>query len=145
TSKWRLAWPGLIATGIIAGAWVASGWGLVRALVWRASGFNASVDVGSGAVDLVLDEGEEDAGPRFYTCPDPAPPRWGLWFDRWEVSGQGVPVRWWSVPLWIPGLLAAAPAAWLWRPRRRRRGVCRACGYDLTGSLNGPCPECGES
>ena len=43
--------------------------------------------------------------------------------------------------------LSALPAVLLlWRrqvPRRRRaRGLCPACGYDLRASP-GPCPECG--
>ena len=30
------------------------------------------------------------------------------------------------------------------RWRRRRRGRCVTCGYDLTGNVSGVCPECGE-
>ncbi|HVP13333.1 MAG TPA: hypothetical protein VMV94_19320 [Phycisphaerae bacterium] len=29
------------------------------------------------------------------------------------------------------------------RPRRRSRGKCQACGYDLTSNISGRCPECG--
>lgn len=29
------------------------------------------------------------------------------------------------------------------RYRRRRRGLCLKCGYDLTGNVTGVCPECG--
>jgi len=29
------------------------------------------------------------------------------------------------------------------RRRRKRRGLCPACGYDLAGSTHGTCPECG--
>jgi hypothetical protein len=29
-------------------------------------------------------------------------------------------------------------------PRWRGGGVCRECGYDLTGNVSGRCPECGE-
>ena len=29
------------------------------------------------------------------------------------------------------------------RKRRRRRGLCTECGYDLTGNASGKCPECG--
>jgi hypothetical protein len=31
------------------------------------------------------------------------------------------------------------------RWRRRRRGCCLNCGYDLTGNVSGVCPECGEA
>jgi len=30
------------------------------------------------------------------------------------------------------------------RHRRRRRGECIGCGYDLTGNESGVCPECGQ-
>ncbi len=30
------------------------------------------------------------------------------------------------------------------RHRRRKRGLCVACGYDLTGNESGRCSECGE-
>ncbi len=29
------------------------------------------------------------------------------------------------------------------RYRRRRRGLCITCGYNLTGNVSGVCPECG--
>ena len=46
------------------------------------------------------------------------------------------------------GILAAYPAiAFVRGPmrrwRRRRRGLCSTCGYDLTGNVSGTCPECG--
>ena len=28
--------------------------------------------------------------------------------------------------------------------RRRKKGLCLKCGYDLTGNTSGACPECGE-
>jgi rubrerythrin len=27
---------------------------------------------------------------------------------------------------------------------RREKGLCPACGYDLTGNASGMCPECGR-
>lgn len=31
------------------------------------------------------------------------------------------------------------------RWRRRRKGLCVKCGYDLTGNVTAVCPECGEA
>ncbi|UCD27323.1 MAG: hypothetical protein JSV03_09325 [Planctomycetota bacterium] len=28
--------------------------------------------------------------------------------------------------------------------RRRKKGLCLKCGYNLTGNVSGVCPECGE-
>jgi len=54
-----------------------------------------------------------------------------------------------EVPLWLPTLVFAVPAAWMWRvdvKRRRaaREGCCAKCGYSLVGTpAERPCPECG--
>ena len=54
-------------------------------------------------------------------------------------------------PLWVPLCLFSGPPAIafirgpLRRWRRRRKGCCVRCGYDLTGNLSGRCPECGEA
>ena len=56
-----------------------------------------------------------------------------------------------NVPLWCPfALFAACPTITfirgpLRRYRRRRRGLCLKCGYDLTGNVTGVCSECGEA
>jgi hypothetical protein len=53
--------------------------------------------------------------------------------------------------LWIPAVIAAT-STWMSaspqrrhyrREKRRRLGLCVACGYNLTGSP-GPCSECGQ-
>jgi hypothetical protein len=51
------------------------------------------------------------------------------------------------VPLWIPaaasgGLLLAMTLANARKRRRDMVGLCRTCGYDLTG-IDAVCPECG--
>jgi hypothetical protein len=47
----------------------------------------------------------------------------------------------------VVALLVAPPAAWavaaVRRRSRRRPGLCKSCGYDLTGNVSGVCPECG--
>ena len=90
----------------------------------------------------------------------PGPPAIPM-FDRgWFFYSDGfnAPFRWlpevagnrkghWCllIPLWMPtlgfavGLLALSP---LRRRRRRKRGLCAKCGYDLRGSKD-RCPECG--
>jgi hypothetical protein len=53
------------------------------------------------------------------------------------------------VPLWAPALaclaiLCVGPLGRAIRGRRRRlRGRCESCNYDLTGNMSGVCPECG--
>ena len=54
-----------------------------------------------------------------------------------------------SAPLWglailfslypTVGFIRAPVQRW----RRRKRGVCVRCGYNLTGNVSGVCPECG--
>ena len=54
------------------------------------------------------------------------------------------------IPLWIPLLLFTPypTVAFIRGPvrrwRRRRRGECVGCGYNLTGNESGVCPECGK-
>jgi hypothetical protein len=47
----------------------------------------------------------------------------------------------------VPPLLILAGALFsrrLWKAADRLRpGLCRSCGYDLTGNVSGVCPECG--
>jgi len=59
----------------------------------------------------------------------------------------------WSVHVSFWFLIAPVLGAWCayacvgpWcRRRRRRRGLCEKCGYDLTGNESGVCPECGPA
>lgn len=58
-------------------------------------------------------------------------------------------VRGVRAPCWATCALFAAYPAFafirgpLRRRRRRRKGSCVKCGYDLTGNVTGECPECG--
>ena len=40
-------------------------------------------------------------------------------------------------------LLYGAPRGETLLRGRRAKGLCVACGYDLTGNVSGVCPECG--
>jgi hypothetical protein len=62
-------------------------------------------------------------------------------------GAAGVPWRELRVPCWFLLLVAGSPAAWragrvMAGARRRRRGLCQACGYDLRATPD-ECPECG--
>ncbi|MCH7814156.1 MAG: hypothetical protein IID40_09070 [Planctomycetes bacterium] len=59
-----------------------------------------------------------------------------------------------EVSIWLPlALLSVYPAIAfarfvrgpIRRWRRRRKGLCAECGYDLTGNESGVCPECGKA
>ena len=68
-----------------------------------------------------------------------------------RLGWDGVSVR--SFPAWMTVaavlLLVLAPLLTplligsIRAPRRQRRGLCRSCGYNLTGNVSGRCPECG--
>ncbi|MGH7132503.1 MAG: hypothetical protein ACREJO_11210 [Phycisphaerales bacterium] len=60
----------------------------------------------------------------------PLSPVWGGLLVNTALFCAG----WWLV-LWGPG--------WLRTMRRKRSGLCPACGYDLRGEWGGGCPECG--
>ena len=69
-------------------------------------------------------------------------------------GGRGLPrcVFWEiDVPNWfVPVVLAAYPGfAFVRGPvrrwRRRKRGLCLTCGYNLEGNVSGVCPECGDA
>ena len=85
---------------------------------------------------------------------------------EWKVGTYGVTV--WAPPRYAFGppstgalavkvpfcllfaVLAAYPSiAFIRGPvrrwRRQRKGLCRMCGYDLTGNASRRCPECGEA
>ena len=63
------------------------------------------------------------------------------WLPRRDADGTG-----YILPLWVPFLLTAAPAALFWRlDRRLVRGACEHCGYDRRGlATDTVCPECGK-
>lgn len=65
------------------------------------------------------------------------------------LHGKIDTITFWLVifPFWEISCVLALLSAWAaWRPlrniRRRRRGLCPQCGYDLRAS-SGRCPECG--
>jgi hypothetical protein len=65
-----------------------------------------------------------------------------------EPVQRFVSAQWWALLIvGVPWLLVAGRIAYrpMRRWRRRRRGLCVACGYDLTGNTSGACSECGAT
>ena len=72
---------------------------------------------------------------------------------RYKSRGPRIPSQPYAgiamMPIWLPlAALAAYPTiAFIRGPvrryRRRRRGLCLKCGYDLTSNVTGVCSECG--
>jgi hypothetical protein len=79
-----------------------------------------------------------------YTWIDPCPHGLSASATRGTLVTRQV-----EMTLWLPLLvfLLFPVVAFIRGPvrrwRRRKRGECVACGYDLTGNVSGICPECG--
>lgn len=78
--------------------------------------------------------------------------RFGFVLERYEsLPNPPIFIDGWAlqVPFWCPVILFLAypTLAFLRGPvrryRRRKRGLCVRCGYNLTGNVSGVCPECG--
>ena len=54
---------------------------------------------------------------------------------RWQILGLAAALATYPTIAFIRGPLR--------RWRRRKRGECVRCGYNLTGNVSGVCPECG--
>ncbi len=66
----------------------------------------------------------------------------GTWYEAAPAEADLPPCH-----MMLPCTFWAAVGYRHWFYPRRRRfppGHCRQCGYDLTGSTSGACPECGE-
>ena len=123
---------------------------------------NSSVTLGAGISDWVV-------WVAWNSGPMPGAVRWGYKYDGMSIdinyqSGSLVcrfkPPAYWhfhhdafqwtnfvAAPVWSFALLVLLAALFLLRGafRRRRwndRGMCVACGYDLTGNPSSICPEC---
>ena len=60
-------------------------------------------------------------------------------YDGWELHVNLWPLvaLFWAYPATVATIEHARDI------RRRRRGLCLRCGYDLTGNVSGDCSECG--
>ncbi|HYE63345.1 MAG TPA: hypothetical protein VD997_15240 [Phycisphaerales bacterium] len=141
-SKWVCTF---VAAACLAGFAVS----LLYWVAWRDSSYRVAVWIEGGFVG-----GKWGSAPR-----TPPPVAAGFEFAELPAAMRGVGL--WprvmhnpnsdslEVPLWMPFLVTAGPAAWLWRKDRRlaklaRVGKCTGCGYDRAGvGARAKCPECG--
>ena len=73
----------------------------------------------------------------------PGQSRWRFEYGTFALVPETI-LRLITIPLWIPLLAVALPTVWLWRrDSRHLPGLCRYCGYNLTGNVSGVCSECG--
>jgi hypothetical protein len=164
-------WLGVTACLALAAAWAMSGWiGFEAMYCWVGSGrvspsWTASIGIVAGRSVI-----EWSGGDLMYYPPESSPPGWtAVWGElprtdsfgrptdrswkwtpeRWlDVGGPGAYQGYQYIPLWMPLLVTALPAGWLFHRDRRsvrwsREGRCVGCGYDLSG-VSGKCPECGR-
>lgn len=147
-------WACTILAGVMVVAWVGSGW---YACWWERQGQwpHFSLFGHKGAISGAV--GNEQFFPNLvpgsfnefrWAVADPlATDLAWAWKPRWHSEGNH---RFYVViPLWLPALVFAVPAAWMWRVDVKRRraarvGCCATCGYSLLGLGEGAaCPECG--
>lgn len=80
----------------------------------------------------------------------------GRWVNRYSMLPDGwLPVLdhnqnlyhersiYFPIPTIIAALLLLSAPQFLTARRRHRPGLCKRCGYNLTGNVSGRCPECG--
>ena len=76
---------------------------------------------------------------------------WDWVRNPWNGQQTGWLMAGLHVPLWMAAILCSIYPAIalirgpLRRHRRRKKGLCLKCGYNLTGNVTGVCPECGEA
>lgn len=138
-------WLATVLAVLLLTAWIGSAW-------WGVS--RIDVDASRNATAWYVAAGQVRYTHLGTTWAAPVPMRFSRTtspFDLgWDVGDIfAPPILKLQVPLWWPLLptLWIAVRAWTidvreWR--RRSRGACLACGYDLSASAaNAPCPECG--
>jgi hypothetical protein len=98
-----------------------------------------------GRIDMIIGEIRHNFAAGVSCDWSPRAPLWGGWeFHRVrQYCVIVIPMIWFALPL-------SLVAGWMWwmelRGRTREfRGCCLRCGYDLSGSGGGVCPECGAA
>ena len=153
-----MKWTGLAMCVLISAAWLTS---LFRSVGYSAYSIPMCGWVSNGRVysGWVLGDASEWWKPglhirsTFYGLP---PDRtWPTWMHWGSHFGLDIPRVLWgrggeislTFPLWILLFAVGVPTILAWRRERllRRSDRCSHCGYNLTGTTTGTCPECGDA
>ena len=145
-------WTLLVLGVVVAGVWVASGWGSFERDRMEQSGEILTVGIHNGRIGwsqgVIHNAAIPLEGRTVYTFERVIQP----WRDIpvWEFRPD-FPESWGSVPLWPIPLLLFATGVPILRSgilarRRAMTGSCAKCGYSLAGlAPDAPCPECGKT
>ena len=143
-------WGGITLCVLLFALWLVSGWAEFDCLVEPARGPDTCLVVRRGCVTCNASTYRDCFRPPAGLQISSGAPGWDWW--RWETAflEPSKDPRWLlhsEFPLWLPFLLIALPTGFLlWSDHRKRiRGGCVECGYDLTGNTSGKCPECGAT
>ena len=144
----RAKWAGLVLCVLIGAVFVSARWMYVSARTRSIAGVQWWASIGAGRFGAGETRIPNGVTAQLYPSSRYAiygDPRLNLWFDweKWRLR-NGLKVRHFLFPLWMPLLLFAVPTVWLWHTDRRAKPwQCPKCRYDLRGLDGGVCPECG--
>jgi hypothetical protein len=152
--RWWGKWVGMIGAGVVALAFVVSGWWQADCRWYATSRMVWCAMVREGNVELSLIRQDLPGAGRgvWFHAADLASvrdrgvrlPRWRPGFDWLNFADERDEFFVLRIPLWLPLLLVGLPAMWLWYvDGRGAAGACARCGYDLSATASGVCPECG--
>jgi len=127
---------GLIASTLLLVLWVGSCW---WPLSYKQIASGRQFTLSRGAF-ILYRQVPFSIDPALYGIPSKNPEWPLLVIHRWQFGWTtGL-----ALPFWPLVLIFIVSTLNLYlRSRRPLKGLCHACGYDLTGNTSGTCPECG--
>ena len=131
-------WIGVAVCALFLCAWIGT--------FWSAIGYQANivaVDLSLGCIEIsVYPKGSPKSAHGWYAEPQPYEV---YWLPK-IIHGRFITSRTTHIflPLWIPLLIVVAATILAFKHDRQiKPGHCQTCGYDLRGTNNEKCPECG--
>jgi hypothetical protein len=135
---------GLVATLLLAGLWIVSGFYTIMWEPLGGSGGYVSIQGGRfGVAEPLWRDGPSTQGA-FWFEPCEVPYRWWFRFGRWN-GGRNAAIPLWAIMLPVLGVTSAAWRQEVNARRALKHNRCISCQYDRAGlATSAPCPECGQ-